>query len=77
MHVALVPPSPTANTAAELQQELVILWSRHITPAYVTANGAQPGMETSVAALFDAARGTYESKPMPEYPFCSGQSHLA
>jgi hypothetical protein len=32
MHVALVPPSPGANTLAELQQELVILWSRHITP---------------------------------------------
>jgi hypothetical protein len=44
--------------------------------SYVAANGAQPGMATSVAALFDAARGTYESKPMPEYPFCSGQSHL-
>jgi hypothetical protein len=77
MHIALVPPSPNANTVAEVQREMAILWGRHIAPWWEAANGAQPGMTNSAAALFNAATGTYESKPVAQNPFCSGHSQLA
>jgi hypothetical protein len=75
-HMAVLPPAPGANTAAALQQERALVWSRFISPAWEAANGTQAGMATSTAALFDAVTGAYTSAPMPQHAFSSGQSHL-
>jgi hypothetical protein len=54
-----------------------VVWSRHINPAWEAANGGvQPGMANSAAALFDAAAGTYVSKPMPQNLYGSGGTLL-
>jgi hypothetical protein len=31
-HMSIVPPGPDANTAAELNREIAIVWNRHINP---------------------------------------------
>jgi hypothetical protein len=71
--MALVPPSPGANTQAALQSERALVWSRHVNPTWIP----QPvNMTNSVSSLFDAVTGTYVSVPVAQNPFSSGQGHL-
>ena len=46
----------------------MLIWSRHLGPTTPT----EPGMERSVAVLFNTGTGKYVPKPMPQSPFCSG-----